>query len=38
MVNKRPSGHRLAWLKYDDDGEEVELNLENVRLTAIIEG
>lgn len=38
VLNKRPSGHGQAWIKYEDDGEEVEISLEQVKIVAIIEG
>jgi ParB family chromosome partitioning protein len=38
MLTRRPSSRGLAWFKYDDDGEELEAALEQVKLTAIIEG
>lgn len=38
MLTKRPPADGLAWLKYDDDGQEFEANLQEVQLVALIEG
>jgi ParB family chromosome partitioning protein len=38
ILNKRPSSHGNAWMKYEDEGEEFEGTLEQVKVTAIIEG
>lgn len=38
LLNKRPSAHGQAWIKYEDDGEEFETSLEQVKIVAIIEG
>jgi ParB family chromosome partitioning protein len=38
ILHKRPSAHGQAWMKYEDDGEEFEGALDQVKLTAIIEG
>lgn len=38
LLNKRPSAHGQAWIKYEDDGEELETSLEQVKIVAIIEG
>lgn len=38
MLNKRPPAEGFAWLKYDDDGQEVEASLSDVQLVALVEG
>lgn len=38
LVNRRPPSDGYAWLKYDDDGHEVEADLRDVSLVAVIEG
>lgn len=38
ILNRRPSQSGLAWLKYEDDGSEVECVLDNMKLIALIEG
>lgn len=38
LVNRRPPLEGVAWLKYDDDGHEVEVDLREVSLIAVIEG
>jgi len=38
MLNRRPPCDGFAWLKYEDDGQEVEASLAAVTITAIIEG
>ena len=38
ILTKRPQGAGFAWLKYDDDGEEIETDLNDVQLVAVIEG
>ena len=38
MLDRRPPTEGSAWLKYEDDGHEVEVALQDVQLTAIIEG
>jgi ParB family transcriptional regulator, chromosome partitioning protein len=38
LVNRRPPLEGYAWLKYDDDGHEVEADLREVSLIAVIEG
>jgi len=37
LLNRRPPADGFAWIKYDDDGQEVEVNLANVRLVALME-
>ncbi|ELN4736352.1 hypothetical protein RZ728_004660, partial [Escherichia coli] len=32
------AAYGLGWLKYDDDGEEIEVDLNQVQLVAVIEG
>ena len=38
MLDRRPPTEGSAWLKYEDDGHELEVALQDVQLTAIIEG
>lgn len=38
ILTKRPPAEGFAWLKYDDDGHEVEANLAEVQLVALVEG
>ena len=38
MLDRRPPTDGAAWLKYEDDGHELEVALQDVQLTAIIEG
>lgn len=38
ILMRRPSTEGRAWLKYDDDGSEVDADLENVKLITVIEG
>ena len=38
MLDRRPPVEGYAWLKYEDDGHEFEVALQDVQLTAIIEG
>jgi len=38
MLTKRPPADGYAWLKYEDDGHEVEASLADVKLTALLEG
>ena len=38
MLDRRPPTEGSAWLKYEDDGHEFEVALQDVQLTAIIEG
>lgn len=38
QLNRRPSAAGQAWLKYDDDGQEFEAVLAQVKLVAILEG
>jgi ParB family chromosome partitioning protein len=38
LLNRRPEGPGRAWLKYDDDGAEIEAEMNEVELLAIIEG
>lgn len=38
LLNRRPSTDGLAWLKYDDDGQEFEAEIGQVQLVALIEG
>jgi ParB family chromosome partitioning protein len=38
ILNRRPQAEGVAWLKYEDDGQEAEVNLAHVRLLALIEG
>ena len=36
-LTKRPPAEGFAWIKYDDDGHEVEVNLADVQLVALVE-
>jgi ParB family transcriptional regulator, chromosome partitioning protein len=38
ILNRRPPADGFAWLRYEDDGQEVEVNLAQVRLVALVEG
>ena len=38
MLDRRPPTEGSAWLKYEDDGHEFEVALQDVQLTAIREG
>ena len=38
IVGRRPSKEGLAWLHYEDDDREAEVNLAEVRLVALLEG
>ena len=38
MLDRRPPLEGSAWLKYEDDGHELGVALQDVQLTAIIEG
>lgn len=38
MTNKRPPAEGWAWLKYEDDGDEIEVDLGSVKLVALMEG
>ncbi len=38
LLNRRPTRDGLAWLKYDDDGQELEADLTHVKLVALREG
>jgi ParB family chromosome partitioning protein len=38
ILNRRPEGMGRAWLRYDDDGAEIEAELIQVELVAIVEG
>ena len=37
-LHKRPTIEGLAWIKYDDDGREIETDLANLDLVALIDG
>lgn len=37
-LRRRPSAVGLAWLRYEDDGQEQESSLRDVKLVALIEG
>ncbi|MBF5088444.1 hypothetical protein HQH24_24775, partial [Escherichia coli] len=36
ILTKRPSEEGLAWIKFDSTGVEEELNLENVKIIALL--
>lgn len=38
VLNRRPTAEGWAWIKYADNGEQVEVDLITLRLTALIEG
>lgn len=38
LLNRRPPAEGYAWLKHDEDGQEVEADLAQVQLVALIEG
>lgn len=38
LTNRRPPAEGWAWLKYEDDGHEVEADLGDVQLMALMEG
>jgi len=38
VLNRRPPAEGFAWLKYEDDGHEFEVNLVDVQLIALLEG
>lgn len=37
-LHKRPTTEGLAWIKYDDDGQEIETDLAALDLVALIDG
>lgn len=37
LITNRRAAYGLAWIKYDDDGEEIEVDLNMVKLVAVIE-
>ena len=38
MLERRPASKGLAWLKYNDDGQEIEASLKSVTLVALLVG
>ncbi len=38
VLTRRPPAEGYAWLKYEDDGQEVEVALTDVQLVALLEG
>jgi len=38
ILNRRPPAEGFAWLKYEDDGQELEADLAQVKLVALLEG
>jgi len=38
VLDRRPPAPGVAWIKYDDDGHEVEADLAAVQLAGIVEG
>jgi ParB family chromosome partitioning protein len=38
ILDRRPPAEGFAWLKYDDDAQEFEVNLSSVTLVALLEG
>ena len=37
LLSSRRAAYGLGWLKYDDDGEEIEVDLNQVQLVAVID-
>ncbi|EIE5872979.1 ParB/RepB/Spo0J family partition protein [Vibrio parahaemolyticus] len=37
LITNRRTAYGLAWIKYDDDGHEIEVDLNQVKLVAVIE-
>lgn len=37
-LSRRPPAEGFAWIKYDDDGQEIEVNLADVQILAVVEG
>jgi ParB family transcriptional regulator, chromosome partitioning protein len=37
LITNRRAAYGLAWVKYDDDGHEIEVDLNKVKLVAVIE-
>ncbi|MGD6740125.1 ParB/RepB/Spo0J family partition protein (plasmid) [Photobacterium leiognathi subsp. mandapamensis] len=37
LITNRRAAYGLAWIKYDDDGHEIEVDLNQVKLVAVIE-
>ncbi|ULF72038.1 ParB/RepB/Spo0J family partition protein (plasmid) [Vibrio alginolyticus] len=37
LITNRRAAYGLAWIKYDDDGYEIEVDLNQVKLVAVIE-
>ncbi|WP_419627700.1 transcriptional repressor KorB C-terminal beta-barrel domain-containing protein [Thiolapillus sp.] len=37
LLDRRPSQEGLAWVKYEMDGQEVEVDLLGVELVAVVE-
>ena len=37
LLDRRPSQEGLAWVKYEMDGQEVEVDLLGVELVAVME-
>jgi ParB family chromosome partitioning protein len=38
ILTRRPPAEGYAWMKYEDDGAEVEASLSDVKLVALLEG
>lgn len=38
MLNKRPSEEGQGWIKYEDDGNTVEVDVSTITIVAVIEG
>lgn len=38
ILSRRPPAEGFAWLKYEDDGQEFEADLAQVKLVALLEG
>lgn len=38
LQTRRPTAHGLGWIKYDDDGEELEVNLASLVIKSLLEG
>ena len=38
ILNRRPPAEGYAWLKFEDDGTELEASLADMKLIALLEG
>lgn len=37
IMNKRPPAYGFMWIKYDEDGEELEVDVKSLKLVALLE-